>query len=201
MAGDQDSRALSNSNKQCPARLVIGLITGMLALVACTENLSTNRPYILTTATSGGTYYPVGVALATITKSQLHQTQGISLSAISSAGSMENIKLLRDNQAQFALLQGIFAAWAWNGGGPIKNPQIHLRSIAALWNNVEHFVLLNDLVVNGTVMDLDTLDGQRFVIEAASISSTVLVSTTSLALTWLTWVTVRPPMRFRTAPL
>jgi len=73
----------------------------MLVLVACTENLSTNRPYILTTATSGGTYYPVGVALATITKSQLHQTQGISLSAISSAGSMENIKLLRDNQAQY----------------------------------------------------------------------------------------------------
>ena len=166
MAGDQDSRALRNSNQRYPARLIIGLLTGILVLVACTENLSTNRPYILTTATSGGTYYPVGVALATITKSQLHQTQGISLSAISSAGSMENIKLLRDNQAQFALLQGIFAAWAWSGGGPIKNPQTHLRSIAALWNNVEHFVLLNDLVVDGTIMDLDTLDGQRFVIGA-----------------------------------
>ena len=38
-----------------------------LAVAACTENLTTNRPYILTTATTGGTYYPVGVALATIT--------------------------------------------------------------------------------------------------------------------------------------
>ena len=83
-------------------------ITLLVALSACTENLSTNRPYILTTATTGGTYYPVGVALATITKSQLHDTEGISLSAISSAGSMENIKLMRDNQAQFAILQGIF---------------------------------------------------------------------------------------------
>lgn len=152
--------------KQWPVRCLIGLVTGLLTLAACTENLSTNRPYILTTATSGGTYYPVGVALATITKSQLYQTQGISLSAISSAGSMENIKLLRDNQAQFALLQGIFAAWAWSGGGPIRNPQVHLRSVAALWNNVEHFVLLNELVVDGTIMDLDTLDGQRFVIGA-----------------------------------
>ncbi len=140
----------------------------LLALVACTESLSTNRPYILTTATSGGTYYPVGVALATITKSQLLQTQGISLSAISSAGSMENIKLLRDNQAQFALLQGIFAAWAWNGDGPIKKPQSHLRSVAAMWSNVEHFVLRNELVVNGMIMDLDTLDGHRFAIGARS---------------------------------
>jgi len=145
---------------------LISVVGSLFILVSCTENLSTNRPYILTTATSGGTYYPVGVALATITKSQLHQTQGISLSAISSAGSMENIKLLRDNQAQFALLQGIFAAWAWNGGGPIKNPQTQLRSVAALWNNVEHFVLLNELVVDGTIMDLDSLDGQRFVIGA-----------------------------------
>ena len=79
---------------------------------------------------------------------------------------MENIKLLRDNQAQFALLQGIFGAWAWNGDGPIRNPQTGLRSIAALWTNVEHFVLLNELLVDGTIMDLDTLDGQRFVIGA-----------------------------------
>jgi TRAP transporter TAXI family solute receptor len=147
-------------------RSLVAVVCSLFVLLSCTENLSTNRPYILTTATSGGTYYPVGVALATITKSQLHQTHGISLSAISSAGSMENIKLLRDNQAQFALLQGIFAAWAWDGGGPIKNPQTQLRSVAALWNNVEHFVLHNDLVGDGTIMDLDTLDGQRFAIGA-----------------------------------
>ena len=60
----------------------------LLLLAACTENSST-RPYILTTATTGGTYYPVGVALATITKSKLYKTEGISLSAISSAGSLE----------------------------------------------------------------------------------------------------------------
>ena len=90
-------------------RTVISLLAFCL-LTSCTENLTQQRPYILTTATSGGTYYPVGVALATITKSQLAKTNGTSLSAISSAGSMENIKLMRDNQAQFAILQGIFAA-------------------------------------------------------------------------------------------
>lgn len=142
------------------------LLVCCLAVVSCTENLTTNRPYILTTATTGGTYYPVGVALATITKSQLYATEGISLSAISSAGSMENIKLLRDNQAQFATLQGIFAAWAWNGDGPFRNKQPFLRSIGALWANTDHFVLQNDFIRTGSIMDLDSLDGQRFAIGA-----------------------------------
>lgn len=137
-----------------------------IVLASCTENLANKRPYILTTATTGGTYYPVGVALATITKSQLYASQGISLSAISSAGSMENIKLLRDNQAQFALLQGIFAAWAWNGDGPFRNKQPFLRSIGAMWSNAEHFVLAKELAPNDTMMDFAALDGQRFVIGA-----------------------------------
>lgn len=137
-----------------------------LLLSACSEQLAGNRPYILTTATTGGAYYPIGVAMGTITKSQLEPDTGISMSAISSAGSQENIKLLRDNQAQFALLQGAFAAWAWAGEGPVSRPQEHLRSVSAMWPNVEHFVLLSELVQDGTIRDLDTLDGERFVLGA-----------------------------------
>ena len=147
-------------------RKALVLCIAWLTLAACSENLSTNRPYILTTATTGGTYYPVGVALATITKAELADTEGISLSAISSAGSMENIKLLRDNQAQFAILQGIFVPWAWNGEGPISRPQPWLRTISALWQNTDHFVLTKDLAETGTINDIASLDGERFVIGA-----------------------------------
>ncbi|HSM19592.1 MAG TPA: TAXI family TRAP transporter solute-binding subunit, partial [Hyphomicrobiales bacterium] len=79
-----------------------------------------DRQYILATATTGGTYYPVGVAIATLTKVQLEPKQKVSLSAISSAGSGENVKLLRENQAQFAILQGLFGAWATRGTGMLK---------------------------------------------------------------------------------
>ncbi len=138
-----------------------------LALLAgCTEGLNTNRPYILATATVGGAYYPIGVAMATISKSKLQPEHNISLSAISSAGSMENLKLLRDNEAQFGILQGLFGAWAWNGEGPIRNPQTGMRSVAALWLNVEHFALLTSLVKSGTLSDLGTLQGERFVMGA-----------------------------------
>ena len=144
--------------------LIYAVLT--LAISSCTDELNRSRPYILTTATTGGTYYPVGVALATIAHAQLNQTKGISLTAISSAGTLENVKLLRDNQAQFALLQGPFGAWSWNGEGPVSKPQTHVRSVSAMWQNVEHFVLLSELAKTGEIMDLDDLDGERFVLGA-----------------------------------
>ena len=139
----------------------------LLALLqGCGDELGRTRPYVLTTATTGGTFYPVGVALATITHAELAQSEGVSLTAISSAGSLENIKLLRDNQAQFAILQGQFGAWSWSGEGPVSRPQKHLRSVSALWKNVEHFVLLTELAETGFIHDLDNLDGQRYVLGA-----------------------------------
>ncbi|PCH60852.1 MAG: C4-dicarboxylate ABC transporter substrate-binding protein [SAR86 cluster bacterium] len=138
----------------------------ILSLASCSDELNRARPYVLTTATTGGTYYPVGVALATIAHAQLSESQGISLTAISSAGSLENIKLLRDNQAQFAILQGPFGAWSWKGEGPISQPQTHIRSVSALWQNVEHFVLMSELAETGEIMDLANLDGERYVLGA-----------------------------------
>ncbi|HLU07753.1 MAG TPA: TAXI family TRAP transporter solute-binding subunit [Woeseiaceae bacterium] len=145
-------------------RFIVALLVVAFLQLSCSGELAGERPYVLATATVGGTYYPVGVALATISKSKLYPEHGISLAAISSAGSLENIKLLRDNQAQFALLQGVFAAWAWNGEGPVREPQTWLRSVSGMWHNVEHFALLSDLARNGTLSDLGLLDGQRFVL-------------------------------------
>jgi TRAP transporter TAXI family solute receptor len=126
------------------------------------------RQYILATATTGGTYYPVGVALATLTKVRLEPTDGIAMSAISSAGSGENVKLLRENQAQFAILQALFGAWAAEGTGMLEaeGPQPHLRSISMLWQNVEHFVVTNDMAKTGSIEDLAEFNGAPFSIGA-----------------------------------
>ncbi len=104
----------------------------------------------------------MGVALSTLVTAV--PDAEFALTAISSAGSMENIKLLRDNQAQFGLLLSIFAAWAWEGQGPIKNPQKNLRSISAMWPNVEHFVLSSNLVTSGTLSDLGSIKDERYVL-------------------------------------
>jgi hypothetical protein len=101
----------------------------------------------------------VGVALATLVSAS--DDINFSLTAISSAGSLENVKLLRDNQAQFGAMLSIFGAWAFEGNGPIRNPQIHMRSVAALWPNVEHMLLLSDFVTEGSFTDLRKLNGER----------------------------------------
>ena len=104
---------------------IVVALTLAITISSCSDELSRARPYVLTTATTGGTFYPVGVAIATLAHAQLYESEGISLTAISSAGSMENLKLLRDNQVQFAILQGPFGAWSWTGEGPVSRPQTY----------------------------------------------------------------------------
>ena len=126
------------------------------------------RNYLLATATTGGTYYPVGVAISTLTKVKLQPKHKIGMSAINSAGSGENIKLLRDNEVQFAILQGLFGYYAWNGKGPLEGdgPQKELRSVTMLWQNVEHFTILADKAKTGTIADLENLKGERMALGA-----------------------------------
>ncbi len=120
------------------------------------------RSYLMATASTGGTYYPVGVALSTLVKVKLQPKQKIGMSAINSAGSGENIKLMRDNEVQFAILQGLYGSYAWNGSGPIAvyGPQKNLRSVSMLWQNVEHYAVLKKFVKTGTVSDLVGMKGQ-----------------------------------------
>ncbi|MCS0415752.1 TAXI family TRAP transporter solute-binding subunit [Vibrio diabolicus] len=146
-------------NKLVKALAVAVASFGIAANVAAED-----RSYILATASTGGTYYPVGVALATLSKVKLAPKHHFSLSAISSAGSGENVKLLNENEAQFAILQGLYGAWAWSGEGPYEKSgrQEQLRSVSMLWQNVEHFIVRSDLAKTGTVTDLNNLDGKKF---------------------------------------
>ena len=118
---------------------------------------------ILATATTGGTYYPVGVGIATLTTGRLERTQGISLTAISSAGSGENLQLLRAREADLAIIQSLFGAMAWEGKGRYAgDPQTFLRSICILWDNVEHFALHAKHVDTGDMSDMQNLRGRNF---------------------------------------
>ncbi len=132
------------------------------AVSTATAQAAEERSYLLATASTGGTYYPVGVALSTLVKVKLQPTRKIGMSAISSAGSGENIKLLRENEVQFAILQGLYGAYAWKGTGPIasEGPQKNLRSVTMLWQNVEHFTVNKKFAKTGTVSDLLGMKGE-----------------------------------------
>lgn len=139
------------------------------AITAFAMSLSVAAPaqaeeasYILATASTGGTYYPVGVALATLVKVKLMPKQKIGMAAISSAGSGENVRLLREGEAQFGIMQGLYGYYAATGTGPLAKvgPQEKLRSVSMLWQNVEQFVIASDAAKTGTVEDLLALKGE-----------------------------------------
>jgi len=136
------------------ASAVAALIGGQSPTVAADTN------YVLNTASTGGTYHPVGTAIATLSKIKLLPKQKFSLTAVNSAGSGANIQALGAKTAQFAILQGLFGSYAATGTGPVSAPQKNVRAVTMLWQNVEQFVIANKFVKSGTVSDMAAMKGQ-----------------------------------------
>ena len=133
---------------------VAALIGGQAPAVAADAN------YVLNTASTGGTYHPVGTAIATLSKIKLLPKQKFSLTAVNSAGSGANIQALGANTAQFAIVQGLFGSYAATGTGPVSAPQKNVRAVTMLWQNVEQFVIANKFVKSGTASDMVAMKGQ-----------------------------------------
>ncbi|MBX2882444.1 MAG: TAXI family TRAP transporter solute-binding subunit [Granulosicoccus sp.] len=141
------------------------LITGAAMAVATAISFSApvamaqDADYVLNTASTGGTYHPVGTAIATLSKVKLLPKEKFSLTAVNSAGSGANVQALAAGTAQFAILQGLFGSYAATGTGPVSEPQTNMRSVSMLWQNVEQFVLANEHVQGGTASDMMAVKG------------------------------------------
>lgn len=132
--------------------LAVGFI--MIVGVQTAANNKEKRFVSVATASTGGTYYPIGVGMANIWSAHL-KDEGIQASGQSSAGSIENIELLREGEAQLAILQGLISSQAYAGNGSFEGKRYEdLRTISMLWPNVEHFVLMNNKVKTGTIEDM-----------------------------------------------
>ncbi len=138
----------------------------LIALPLALSGLATTvqaQDYILNTASTGGTYHPVGTAIATLSKVKLLPKEKFSLTAVNSAGSGANVQAMAANNAQFAILQGLYGSYAATGTGPVTEVQQNLRSVTMLWQNVEQFVVGSDAVSTGTVADMAALAGESMV--------------------------------------
>jgi len=148
-------------------KMVVILTAGAISILLLSEIAVAEQRQVsllITTATTGGTYYPVGVGMSTLWTTKL-KAQGIRVAAQSSAGSAENIEMLRNKEADLAILQGLFGKMVWQGTGIYKGRSCKtLRSITMLWPNVEHFVLVKRKAKTGNVMDIK---GTRFSIGRA----------------------------------
>ena len=136
--------------------LLLGLVASGLVFVQ--SPAAEAKALIIATATTGGTYYPVGVALGTLISIKLAPKDGITATAINSAGSAENVQMLKNKECDLAILQGLYGMQAYHGKGSYAGqPMQQMAGITMLWQNVEHFALLSKYARTGTVMDLKGL--------------------------------------------
>ncbi len=138
-------------------KILKALTTG--ASIAAFATVAQAQDYLLNTASTGGTYHPVGTAISTLANVRLLPSEGFSLTTVNSAGSGANVQALGAGTDDFAILQGLFGSYAATGTGPITEPQTNVRLVTMLWQNVEKFVVATEFVETGTVSDIIALRG------------------------------------------
>lgn len=138
-------------------KLTIGIVAviAVVSLAVIGKKENANKQFLsVATASTGGTYYPMGVGLANVWSTHL-KDRGVQVTGQSSAGSIENIYLMQKNEAQLSILQSLLAVEAYEGVRNFEGkPEKDLRSISMLWPNVEHFVLMDNKVKTGTLEDI-----------------------------------------------
>jgi TRAP transporter TAXI family solute receptor len=173
-------------------------IASLIAVLACVMTFagafaqtpeSARISFQIATGPVGGSYFPVGEALARIVSNppgfarceddaKMCGPVGLMASARSTDGPVSNIAALRSNRVTSALIQGDVAILAYRGAGPFKasGPFKDLRVLAKLQSETVHLVVSSHARVN-RVTDLK---GKRIAIDAAS-SSTNLTARAILA--------------------
>ena len=135
------------------------LLVGAALAVSVSTASADNKDYVLNTASTGGTYHPVGTAISTLSKIKLLPKQKFSLTAVNSAGSGANVQAMSAGTADFAILQGLYGSYAATGTGPVTAKQENMRSVSMLWQNVEQFVIANEYAKTGTMADMLAVKG------------------------------------------
>lgn len=116
--------------------IVLALMLMLTVVFTACAPAKTNM--ILATGGTSGTYYPYGGAMAQIFNSKI---PNMNVTAQATGASVENLKLLGQNEAELAIVQNDMLDYAYNGieafeGGKIES----LRGIATLYPEIVQIV-------------------------------------------------------------
>ena len=115
--------------------LAISLVMGMLSF-----GMAAERQFIaIATGGTGGTYYPLGGALAQMLSNNV---EGLIVTAQTSNASRANCNLISRGQIETAFSQANVTYWSYTGTGIYENEPIltNLRGIASLYPETIHIV-------------------------------------------------------------
>ena len=125
----------------------------------------------IATGPTGGTYYPVGAAMAKIWSDNI---KGVKANAQSTGGTFNNITLLGSGEAEACFADGLYYD-AYNGKGRFEGkPQTFLRGSVVLYPEVIHMVVAKDSSINSFA----DLKGKR--VSFGSVGGSVTATSESL---------------------
>lgn len=99
------------------------------------------RKITIGTAPAGGTYYPIGGAIAEILNSKV---AGVEATAVTTGGSVENLRLLDKGEITIGFAMATDVINAHKGAKPFEKPIKPVAAIATLYPNTWQMVTLRD---------------------------------------------------------
>ncbi len=99
------------------------------------------------------TIHNAGIGLATLLQVKLAPSQKRHFEALVFDNLAEAARLVRDQKVDFAILPAAYEYFARNAAGPFTGepPAENLRTVMALWRDVEHFLGESDQAASGNV--------------------------------------------------
>ncbi|ARK29974.1 TAXI family TRAP transporter solute-binding subunit [Halalkalibacter krulwichiae] len=152
------------------ASIVFAMIFTVLVAACSSETQNSNegaesgdtKNVVLTTAGTSGAFYPIGAAMAQIVN---NNEPSLRITNQASGGSVENVRLLKNGEVEFALLGGDSAVGAYEGIGLEFEGDPHddvLKGVFSMYSQP-----LNLVTVEGTgIESFSDLEGKRIAVGA-----------------------------------
>jgi len=130
-----------------------GALVGGLGLAGCSGSSGPGNEFLtLATGSTGGTWFPIGGALADLWTDELDAT----VTAESTGGAIENVRLIRDGTADIGMVFSNTAVQAVNGEDPFDGA-VDVQAMFGMFSAHTHMVSLSEAGVESP----EDLEGLR----------------------------------------
>ncbi|WP_408954972.1 TAXI family TRAP transporter solute-binding subunit [Natroniella sp. ANB-PHB2] len=134
---------------------VVTLLVLTIGLVGCGSEEAVQTEYFsIGTGGTAGVYYPLGGAMANLIDEEV---ANLSVSAQSTGASVENVRLISNQEVEIAIIQNDIASYAYDGVQQFDEPVENLRGVATLYPEVIQIVVREDAGIE----EISDLKGKR----------------------------------------
>ena len=135
-----------------------------------TEDGDTSEPLNIDirfgTSSSGGTWYTLGMGLATLWNDKL-EDKGINVFAQATGGGQENAQMLAADEIEMCFLGGLLATYTYNGQNEFPQ-NTDMRALTAMQEGGIQWIIMADDAKTGTYKDIE---GMRFALNNPGASA------------------------------